>query len=133
MSAASNLTTLVKDRNSKGKGARMTNIQNLNSVVLAWHGVDGDTRIFRAEMTTFGGPAPAGWSGVRRELRRALAGQPGHCCRHGAGVTVGCPARTTRSHGPRLWTTAAVVVPDDDTAGRDDKRLRTDRVGVAQA
>ena len=43
----------------------MTNIQNLNSVVLAWHGVDGDTRIFRVEMTTFGGPAPAGWSGNR--------------------------------------------------------------------
>ncbi len=43
----------------------MTNIQNLNSVVLAWHGVDGDTRIFRAEMTTFDGAAPAGWSSVR--------------------------------------------------------------------
>jgi hypothetical protein len=37
-------------------------IQNFNSLILAWHGVDGDTRIFLAEMTTFSDKPPAAWS-----------------------------------------------------------------------
>ena len=40
----------------------MSNIQNLNGLLLAWHGVDGDNRIFRARVEGFNGTPPTRWS-----------------------------------------------------------------------